>query len=153
MKKIILLALIAFWGFGFWNSVAMNSEINALSMDTLMKKNILGTELESCCTSPVTGFYRDGYCRTGPEDRGTHVVCARMTEDFLTFTKSKGNDLSSPAPQYNFPGLNPGDCWCLCALRWKEAKEAGHAPPVNLKATEETALKYIKLETLQEYAL
>lgn len=118
-----------------------------------MKKNVLGTELQTCCTDPMTGFYRDGDCRTGPQDRGTHVVCAQMTEEFLQFTKSKGNDLSTPVPAYNFPGLKPGDCWCLCALRWKEAQQAGYAPPVNLAATEETALRFMDLETLKSHAI
>lgn len=149
----MLFLAIAFWGFGFWDSVVTRSNTSASPTDMFMKKNVLGTELESCCTDPLTGFYRDGYCRTGAEDRGTHVVCAQMTEEFLSFTKSKGNDLSSPAPQYNFPGLKPGDCWCLCALRWREAEKAGYAPPVHLEATEETALKYMPLETLQANAL
>ncbi|CAH1001242.1 hypothetical protein LEM8419_02141 [Neolewinella maritima] len=113
-------------------------------------KNVLGTALQGCCTDPMTGFYRDGVCRTGPQDTGRHVVCAVMTEEFLTFTKSRGNDLSTPVPAYAFPGLKPGDGWCLCALRWKEAYEAGMAPPVRLEATHESALKYVSLEALRE---
>ncbi|NEP44691.1 MAG: DUF2237 domain-containing protein, partial [Okeania sp. SIO2H7] len=93
-------------------------------------KNVLGGPLEVCCTSPMTGFYRDGFCRTGGGDYGSHVICAEVTAEFLEFTKSRGNDLSTPVPQYNFPGLKPGDRWCLCAARWQEAKEAGVAPPV-----------------------
>lgn len=112
-------------------------------------KNVLGTPLQSCCTDPMTGFYRDGVCNTGPEDFGTHVVCAEMTAEFLAFTKSKGNDLSTPRPEYRFPGLQPGDGWCLCALRWKEAFEAGVAPPVRLPSTHEKALKYVSLEALK----
>ncbi len=112
--------------------------------------NVLGTPLQPCCTDPLTGFYRDGICRTGPLDTGRHVVCAVMTEEFLTFTKSRGNDLSTPLPAYDFPGLKPGDGWCLCALRWKEAYEAGVAPPVRLEATHEAALRYVSLEALQE---
>ncbi|MEL6899837.1 MAG: DUF2237 domain-containing protein [Cyanobacteria bacterium J06606_4] len=115
-------------------------------------KNVLGTALESCCTSPVTGFYRDGMCQTGPQDRGVHVVCAELTEAFLSYTKAQGNDLSTPQPLYNFPGLNPGDKWCLCAARWKEAMEDGVAPPVVLASTHEAALKYVSLETLQAHA-
>lgn len=115
-------------------------------------KNVLGTALESCCTSPMTGFYRDGMCQTGPQDRGVHVVCAELTEAFLSYTKAQGNDLSTPQPLYNFPGLNPGDKWCLCAARWKEAMEDGVAPPVVLASTHEAALKYVSLETLQAHA-
>lgn len=115
-------------------------------------KNILGTALESCCTDPMTGFYRTGYCLTGQEDRGTHVVCAIMTEEFLKFTVERGNDLVSPAPHYDFPGLKVGDKWCLCALRWKEALEAGVAPPIILEATHKNMLDYINLEVLKEYA-
>lgn len=115
-------------------------------------KNVLGTALESCCTSPMTGFYRDGTCHTGPQDRGVHVVCAELTEAFLSYTKAQGNDLSTPQPLYNFPGLNPGDKWCLCAARWKEAMEDGVAPPVVLASTHEAALKYVPIETLKEHA-
>ena len=97
-------------------------------------KNVLGEELELCCVSPLTGFYRDGNCVTGPEDVGTHVVCAEVTEEFLGFTKSRGNDLSTPVPEFNFPGLKPGDRWCLCVTRWREALAAGQAPPVILTA-------------------
>lgn len=104
-------------------------------------KNVLGTNLEICCTSPLTGFYRDGFCSTGGQDFGMHVVCAQMTPAFLEFTKSQGNDLSTPVPQFNFPGLQPGDCWCLCAARWQEAFEAGVAPPVVLAATHARALE------------
>jgi uncharacterized protein (DUF2237 family) len=116
-------------------------------------KNVLGEALELCCTSPLTGFYRDGFCVTGPEDAGTHVICAQVTEEFLSFTRSRGNDLSTPAPHLNFPGLKPGDRWCLCATRWREALEAGKAPPVILTATHEAALKYVSREDLKEHAL
>ena len=122
-------------------------------MTTFNLKNILGTPLQSCCTDPLTGFYRDGYCATGPQDAGKHVVCAQMTEEFLTFTKEQGNDLSTPLPHYDFPGLQPGDRWCLCASRWQEAYQAGVAPPVILEATHEAALKYIKREALEENAI
>ncbi len=116
-------------------------------------KNVLGTELQPCCLDPLTGYYRDGLCRTGPSDTGRHVICARMTAEFLAFTKSRGNDLSTPIPAYQFPGLKPGDQWCLCALRWREAYEAGVAPPVVLAATHERALQYVTLEALKEHAL
>ncbi|MEM9258640.1 MAG: DUF2237 domain-containing protein [Bacteroidota bacterium] len=118
-----------------------------------MAKNVLGTDLISCCTDPMTGYYRDGVCNTGPTDTGRHVVCAIMTEEFLTFTKSRGNDLSTPRPEYQFPGLQPGDGWCLCALRWREAFEAGIAPLVKLEATHEQALQYVSFEDLLEYKL
>ena len=114
-------------------------------------KNILGTELQLCCIDPVTGFFRDGYCHTNNMDQGTHVVCAIMTEEFLEFTKSQGNDLSTPRPEYQFPGLKAGDSWCLCALRWKEAYEAGFAPPVKPEATNEKALELIDLAALRKH--
>lgn len=116
-------------------------------------KNVLGQPLEICCTSPLTGFYRNGKCETGPDDFGTHTVCAQVTEEFLAFTKNRGNDLSTPMPAYNFPGLKPGDCWCLCFSRWQEALEAGVAPPIMLNATHESVLKHISLAQLQEYAV
>ncbi|MEO1340274.1 MAG: DUF2237 domain-containing protein [Cyanobacteria bacterium J06635_13] len=106
-------------------------------------KNVLGGTLKVCCTSPMTGFYRNGKCDTGAEDRGVHIICAEVTAKFLTFSKQQGNDLSTPMPMYNFPGLKPGDCWCLCALRWKEALDAGFAPPINLEATHESMLDFI----------
>ena len=116
-------------------------------------KNVLGEELELCCVSPLTGFYRDGNCVSGPEDAGTHVVCAEVTEEFLGFTKSRGNDLSTPVPEFNFPGLKPGDRWCLCVTRWREALAAGQAPPVILTASHEAALRYVSLEDLKQHAL
>ena len=114
-------------------------------------KSVTGAKLEVCSTAPMTGFYRTGECRTGPEDRGTHVVCAKMTKAFLSFTKSRGNDLSSPAPRYRFPGLKPGDKWCLCALRWKEALQNGVAPTVHLEATNAAALRYVDAATLEKH--
>jgi uncharacterized protein (DUF2237 family) len=116
-----------------------------------MAKNVLGTDLESCSTSPMTGFYRDGCCNTGASDDGMHTVCVEVTEDFLRFSKQKGNDLSTPNMLYDFPGLQDGDRWCLCVLRWKEAHQAGHAPLVNLRATHISALEFIDLEVLKEY--
>jgi uncharacterized protein (DUF2237 family) len=111
-------------------------------------KNIFGENLKCCCKKPLTGFYRDGFCRTNAEDNGKHVVCAIVTAEFLQFSKSRGNDLSTPRPEYSFPGLQPGDKWCLCALRWKEAFEAGFAPKVVLEATDERALNYIAINDL-----
>jgi len=116
-------------------------------------KNVLGNELEICCTSPLTGFQRNGKCETGRSDLGSHVVCALVTEKFLTFTKSKGNDLTTPSPLNDFPGLKPDDGWCLCASRWKEAVDAGVAPPVILSATHEKALKVINLQDLKDHAV
>ncbi len=116
-------------------------------------KNVLGGPLEVCCTSPMTGFYRDGKCNTGGGDFGAHIVCAQMTEEFLAFTKDQGNDLSTPAPAYGFPGLQPGDRWCLCASRWQEALDAGVAPPVVLSATHAMALEHVSLADLQEHTI
>ena len=113
--------------------------------------NLMGGPLKQCCTSPMTGYERDGFCHTRTQDRGLHVVCAEMTPEFLAFTKAKGNDLSSPAPQYGFPGLKPGDHWCLCAARWLEAYKAGVAPPIDLEASEQSALKLAPLKLYQEY--
>ncbi|MCP6758074.1 MAG: DUF2237 domain-containing protein [Fischerella sp. CENA71] len=116
-------------------------------------KNVLGEPLEVCCTSPMTGFYRDGVCSTGAGDFGAHVVCAEVTEEFLAFTKSRGNDLSTPVPAFDFPGLKPGDRWCLCASRWKEALDAGVAPPVVLSATHASAVEHVSLNELKQHAL
>ena len=115
-------------------------------------KNVLGEKLQVCSSSPLTGFYRDGCCNTGAEDVGLHTVCTQVTEEFLIFSKARGNDLSTPRPEVGFDGLQPGDCWCLCALRWKEAYEAGAAPTVILEATHEATLKIVPLALLKEYA-
>ncbi len=114
-------------------------------------KNVLDSELKCCCLKPLTGFYRDGFCKTGAEDRGSHTVCIRVTDDFLEFSKSRGNDLSTPRPEFQFPGLQDGDKWCLVALRWQEALDAGVAPDVVLEATNEAALQYVPLEDLKKY--
>jgi uncharacterized protein (DUF2237 family) len=116
-------------------------------------RNVLGGPLATCCTAPLTGFYRDGSCHTGPQDLGTHVVCAQVTTEFLKFSVARGNDLVTPVPQFHFPGLGPGDRWCLCALRWKEALDAGVAPPVVLAATHEKALEFVSLADLKRHAL
>lgn len=115
--------------------------------------NVFGEPLAPCGLDPVTGFYRDGCCNTGYEDVGIHVVCARMTQEFLEFSRKRGNDLTTPVPESGFPGLKPGDRWCLCAGRWKEALDAGKAPPVVLAATHEEALAVVALEDLKRHAL
>lgn len=120
---------------------------------TAEARNVLGGSLGVCCLAPITGFYRTGTCLTGPEDTGQHTVCAQMSEEFLAFSKMRGNDLSTPQPGFGFPGLQPGDCWCLCVLRWKEALAVNMAPPVMLAATHEAALKYVTLEELIQHAL
>ncbi|MEE2960644.1 MAG: DUF2237 domain-containing protein [Myxococcota bacterium] len=111
-----------------------------------MQKNILGQPLDTCSHDPITGFYRDGCCRSGEDDRGQHSVCVKVTGKFLQFSSTKGNDLSTPRPEFNFPGLTPGDCWCLCLARWVEAYQADCAPEVILEATHESALQAIPLE-------
>lgn len=116
-------------------------------------KNVLGGALITCSIAPLTGYYRDGCCKTGFEDAGTHTVCAEITNEFLNYTKSKGNNLSTPNPAYGFPGLKAGDFWCLCALRWKEALLAGKAPKIKLEATHEKTLEFINFEDLKKYAI
>jgi len=116
------------------------------------RRNVIGGILEPCSKAPMTGFFRDGCCRTGRGDVGVHVVCALMTAEFLEYSKSRGNDLSTPRPEYQFPGLKEGDRWCLCASRWKDALTAGKAPPVILEATHESALEFIDLADLREHA-
>jgi uncharacterized protein (DUF2237 family) len=114
--------------------------------------NVLGGPLRPCSTEPLTGFYRDGCCNTGEEDRGVHTVCAIMTAEFLAFSRASGNDLSTPLPEYGFAGLKPGDRWCLCAARWKEALDAGQAPKVVLEATHAATLQIVTLAALRRYA-
>lgn len=115
--------------------------------------NVLGTPLQSCCTNPMTGFFRDGSCRTHAQDHGLHTVCVLVTADFLVFSKERGNDLTTPNLAYDFPGLVPGDKWCLCAPRWLEAAEANMAPPVVLEATHERSLEVIELDLLKAHAV
>jgi len=115
--------------------------------------NVLGTPLQACSFDPLTGYFRDGCCHTREDDTGSHVVCARVTAEFLAFSREQGNDLITPRPEYRFPGLRPGDRWCLCALRWKEAYLAGVAPPVVLAATHHRALQHLTLEQLQAHAI
>jgi hypothetical protein len=116
-------------------------------------KNVLGGKLQTCSTDPMTGFFRDGCCQTGITDLGVHTVCAVMTDDFLEFSYSRGNDLSTPRPEFGFPGLKHGDKWCLCASRWQEAFEAGVAPFVDLEATHERTLDFVSLEDLKKYCV
>ncbi len=116
-------------------------------------RNVFGEPLEDCGHDPLTGFYRDGCCNSGREDAGVHSVCARVTREFLEFSKAKGNDLATPAPALGFPGLKPGDTWCLCAARWAEALAAGVAPPVRLMATHERTLEFVPLADLKRHAL
>jgi len=135
---------------GVVSNLTKVEKINSMEENAL---NVLGTPLQSCCTDPMTGFYRDGICNTGPTDSGRHVVCAEMTQEFLDYTKSMGNDLCTPFPQYNFPGLKPGDRWCLCAVRWKEAYDAGKAPPIILESTNAAALRFVDMDELRQKEL
>jgi uncharacterized protein (DUF2237 family) len=116
-------------------------------------RNVLGGALLPCSVAPLTGFFRDGCCNTGPHDHGLHVVCAQVTAEFLAFSQRRGNDLSTPRPEYGFAGLQPGDRWCLCAARWEEARRAGFAPPVLLEATHIAALSVVELAHLKAHAL
>lgn len=122
-------------------------------MEAMAALNVLGGILQTCCTSPLTGFYRNGRCDTGPEDQGVHTVCVKVSDDFLAFSLAHGNDLVTPRPQYNFTGLQAGDCWCLCAARWKEALDAGVAPKIRLAATHEATLQLVSLDELIKYAI
>jgi uncharacterized protein (DUF2237 family) len=121
--------------------------------DARPERNVLGEELQPCGTDPVTGFYRDGCCSTGPEDLGSHTICAVVTADFLDHQRSIGNDLSSPMPQYGFPGLHPGDRWCVTAANWARAHQAGRAAPVVLASTNEAVLELVPLPVLQQHAV
>ncbi len=118
-----------------------------------MASNVVGTELECCCMDPLTGYFRDGFCHTGPGDVGLHTVCAEMTEEFLRFSYERGNDLVTPRPDMRFPGLQPGDKWCLCVTRWQEALEAKVAPPIFLKATHASAVEFVTREDLMAHAV
>jgi uncharacterized protein (DUF2237 family) len=122
-------------------------------MRSAMAKNVLGTTLQVCSLDPMTGFTRSGCCETGAQDTGSHTVCAQVTEEFLIFSASQGNDLSTPRPEFGFEGLQPGDRWCLCASRWHEAAEAGFAPPVILEASHEKCLEKVSLADLKYHEL
>ena len=115
--------------------------------------NIFDEVIEECCSNPITGYFRDGFCHTDELDRGLHVVCAQITDEFLDFSKSRGNDLSTPRPEFNFPGLNEGDAWCLCSMRWLEAYQHASAPKLYLRRTHQEALSVIDLDILQNFAL
>ena len=117
------------------------------------QQNVFGEPIELCCNDPLTGFYRDGHCNTGPNDLGTHTVCALMTDEFLEYSAAAGNDLSTSRPEFNFPGLVAGNRWCLCAMRWEQAHREGKAPKLYLKATNIVTLRTIPLEILKPYAL
>ena len=123
------------------------------NFNNFQQNNIYNEPLQVCNTDPITGYHRSGYCFTDDMDQGTHTVCAKVNNKFLNYTKSRSNDLSTKNDKYNFPGLRNGDNWCLCALRWKEAMNAGVAPPLNLKATNKKTLEYINLNTLEKYKI
>lgn len=116
-------------------------------------KNVLGENLSPCSKEPMTGYHRDGYCQCGSEDPGQHIICVKVTSEFLEYSKKAGNDLSTPHPMYGFPGLKDGDQWCLCMVRWLQALEAGYAPPVVLEATHERVLAFVDLDILKSYAV
>ncbi len=118
-----------------------------------MEYNVFGKPLQSCCTNPMTGYFRDGFCKTITEDTGTHTVCAIVTKEFLEYSASRGNNLMTPIPHWNFPGLKPGDKWCLCVSRWKEAEKAGKAPKIDLKSTNQKTLQYVSIEVLEKYSV
>ena len=118
----------------------------------MQQVNIFDEPIEECCSNPITGFFRDGFCHTDEIDRGLHIVCSLINDEFLDFSKSRGNDLSTPRPEFNFPGLKEGDRWCLCAMRWQEALEAGVAPRVFLESCHQKALDFVNLEDLEEHA-
>ncbi len=124
-----------------------------MNTTTEFARNVLGQPLVACSFEPLTGFYRDGCCKTGPQDIGKHLVCAVMTDSFLSFSKKRGNDLSTPRPEWGFPGLVAGDQWCLCVDRWKEALEAGVAPHIKLESTHLQALQYVSLDELKSLAV
>ncbi len=157
--QILILILITFTSSFAQNvkakkkkTISPNACLAMPSQDKSPALNVLNTKLQTCCTSPVTGFYRDGRCDTGPTDNGIHVVCAQVTDDFLQFSKKNGNDLITPFPAFGFPGLKQGDKWCLCAARWKEAYEAGVAPPIVLESTHIKMLEFVTLDILKEHA-
>ena len=119
----------------------------------IKQTNVYGDLIDECCSNPITGFYRDGFCHTDKTDRGLHIVCALINDEFLDFSKSRGNDLSTPRPEFDFPGLKAGDSWCVCAERWKEAYEHGFAPKVYLKKTNKKTTSIIDIEILKEFAI
>jgi uncharacterized protein len=152
-KKLAFILILLFFA-----NITLSNNSSAQNMTRIdnqqsITTNVLNKKLQPCCFEPLTGFYRDGYCKTNAEDVGTHVVCAKVTDEFLQFTLSRGNDLITPNLRYNFPGLKDGDKWCLCALRWLEAYKAGIVVPVILESTHHKALEYIDLATLKKARL
>ncbi len=123
------------------------------NIESKYQQSVLGEDLIPCSMDPLTGFYRSGCCDTGPDDQGSHTVCVVLTEEFLTFSRTAGNDLSTPMPEWGFPGLKPGDRWCLCAARWQEALQAGVAPSVLLEATNAASLEYVDLDDLRAHSI
>ncbi|HEY0369452.1 MAG TPA: DUF2237 domain-containing protein [Chthoniobacterales bacterium] len=134
--------------------IRMRARVCSFRRDqSMMPTNVLGTELRCCCRDPLTGFYRDGFCRTGPEDVGLHTVCVEVDQDFLDFSALDGNDLITPRPEYGFPGLKPGDKWCVCVTRWKAAMERGRGAKIDLEATHSSVIEFVSLEELKAHAL
>lgn len=150
LYKYLLPLLLAIGIMGF--TIIPKNVINMEIKKEVNAKNVLGTDLQACCFEPKTGWYRDGYCHSDFRDRGVHLVCAEVTEEFLNYSASCGNDLKTPFPQFSFPGLKPGDKWCLCVTRWKEAMTAGVAPPVILESTHSKALEIVSFEDLKKHA-
>lgn len=150
MKATVAMTMVIFL---VCSSLGIYKKYESQTMDKSEVKNVLGTQLQSCCIDPMTGFYRDGHCYTGAQDYGTHILCARVTKEFLEYSKEQGNDLMTPLPDRHFPGLKPGDHWCLCISRWLEALEVGVAPPVRLEATHQKALQYTSIEVLKSYSV
>lgn len=148
-QSLIFNKITFYWFILFLTSQSMSGTIYNKSRPM----NVLGGDLEICCTDPMTGFYRNGKCATGPKDFGVHVVCAIMTDSFLEYSKEQGNDLITARPEYNFPGLKSGDQWCLCVTRWKEAMLEGKAPYVKLEATHIAALEVVSIEDLKKFQL
>ncbi|MFT5264195.1 MAG: hypothetical protein ACI8YQ_002941 [Polaribacter sp.] len=152
MKKVIVIILSITILLFFYSFFPYNQKNNdTMKIVTKESRNILGEALQACCFEPATGWFRDGYCNTDMNDRGVHVVCAIMTDEFLNYSASCGNNLKTPAPNYGFPGLKAGDKWCLCLSRWKEAMEAGLAPPIVSAGTHEKALEVVSLEDLKRH--
>ena len=152
MKKAFLITtslVCVFFLYAFFPSTPKNNE--PMKVEIKEAKNVLGGKLEACCFEPKTGWFRDGYCNTDMNDRGVHVVCAIMTDEFLNFSAACGNNLKTPAPAYGFPGLKAGDKWCLCVDRWKDAMEAGVAPSIVLESTHSKALETVSLEDLKKH--
>jgi uncharacterized protein (DUF2237 family) len=149
---VILNLCVAAWLVTATAQSTPQSSIHPTLNETAINKNVLGTALQLCSSNPRTGFYRNGFCETGADDVGTHTVCAVLTQDFLDYTLSRGNDLITPRPDYNFPGLNPGEGWCLCALRWQEALRGGFPPTVVLDATNKKTLDHVQREDLVRHA-